>query len=359
MRVLIAGGGSGGHISPGLAIAEALDGQALTHFICSARPVDQAMLEHSGRPFTTVTARPPSVHPISAARFVRAHLHSCRTIRRCIETLRIDAVILMGGFVSVPAASAARRLRIPTLLLNLDCVPGRANRWLAPRVTRCLAAVPTVTPFCDEIVGMPIRRAAVPPGDQAHCRRELGLDPDRPVLLVTGASQGAGTINALVPACARDHRALFDGWQVWHLSGVSGETPVTRAWHDAGIDATVEPFRHDMGLAWGAADLVISRAGAGSLAEIQAAGVPAIVLPYPHHRDRHQWHNARDAVAAGAVVLVEDHSDLDRTLPALSDALASLMPRGSTWRQMLDAAQGRRASSASQRVADAVVQLLK
>ena len=147
------------------------------------------------------------------------------------------------------------------------------------------------------------------------CREQLGLDPDVPTLLVTGASQGARSINTLVTELAAAEPGLLPGWQVLHLAGSGEDEPVRAAWRAVGIRAVVRPFLHGMGPAWGAADLAVSRAGASSVAEAWANAVPTLFVPYPHHRDRHQHRNAEPMAAAGGAVVETDAGD-----PAFSGA---------------------------------------
>ncbi len=291
---LFAGGGSGGHINPGLAIAERLgelDPGTRSVFICSRRPLDIALLAEARMSWVASPASPPSFRPAGAVRFLLNFARSARLARNLLRAESVDRVVALGGFVAPPVAAAAAARHLPVTLLNLDALPGKANRWVARRCQQVITAieVPTLPGFAEEVVGMPLRRSALAPGDQAHCRRALGLDPRRPTLLVTGASQGAGTINRLMIWIARWHSGLLKPrWQIYHLSGPDREVPVRRAYEAAGIDGLVEPFQSRMGLAWGAAELAISRAGASSVAEAAANHVPTLFLPYPYHRDDHQ-----------------------------------------------------------------------
>ena len=146
------------------------------------------------------------------------------------------------------------------------------------------------------------------------------------VLLLTGASQGARTLNRALPKIASERPEAFRGWQILHLCGDDTiVTELTAAWKDAGVPATVLGFLHDMGSAWGAADACVSRAGASSVAEVHANAVPTIFLPYPFHRDDHQRLNAQPLVDAGAAALVTDEIELERTAITLGDALGTLM----------------------------------
>ncbi|MBT4768215.1 MAG: UDP-N-acetylglucosamine--N-acetylmuramyl-(pentapeptide) pyrophosphoryl-undecaprenol N-acetylglucosamine transferase [Phycisphaerae bacterium] len=342
--VLFAGGGSGGHISPALAIAEAvqsIDPEATCLFACSDRPIDAAMLEQAERIGYPLPARPPSLKPARMLGFARSFSKSRRMAAELIQAREVDVTVLLGGFVAAPVASACRRTKTPSLMVNLDRVPGRANMWIRPSASTVVSAVTTVKPFATQITGMPIRHAAMPPGTPAACRRQLGLDPDRPTLLITGASQGAGTINALMPYIAEQHSAALDRWQILHLAGPAAADEARSAWHRSAIEATVLGFRHDMGVVWGSGDLVISRSGACSVAEIEYAGLPAIYLPYPHHRDNHQQHNAAPAVEAGAAVIVTDTTDTARTAHALLDVAGALLAAESPLEAMQTAAAAR------------------
>lgn len=342
--ILFAGGGSGGHISPALAIAEAAQAaepDATCLFACSDRAIDAAMLDQAGCMKYPLPARPPSLRPAKLLRFARAFSKSRRMAAELIHTRGVDVTVLLGGFVAAPVASACRRTKTPSLMVNLDRVPGRANMWIRPSARIVVSAVTTVKPFAAQITGMPIRRAAMPPDTPAACRRQLGLDPDRLTLLITGASQGAGTINALMPHVAQQHKALLDRWQILHLAGPGAAEAARAAWQRSGVQATVLDFRHDMGVVWGCGDLVMSRAGACSVAEIEYAGLPAIYLPYPHHRDNHQQHNAAPAVQAGAAVIVPDTTDTARTANHLLDIAGPLLAAGAPLDDMRAAAAKR------------------
>ncbi len=308
---IFAGGGSGGHISPGLAIAvrlASLDPSARVIFLCSNREVDRLMLSAAGVRFRPMPATPPSLRPQRLARFVRNFILTRRAARAVIGEEGAGRVVALGGFVAAPVVAEAVRRRVPATLVNLDSPPGKANRWMARRCRPVLSAieVPQRPGFADRVVGMPVRAAAIAPGGPEHCRAILGLDPERATLLVTGASQGASTINALVPALAASSPSSFDGWQVLHLCGHGACEAVAAEYRAARVRAVVEPFIMQMGLAWGSADIALSRAGASSVAEAWVNAVPTVFLPYPHHRDRHQVHNARPMSAAGGAVIETD-----------------------------------------------------
>ncbi|HWB18956.1 MAG TPA: glycosyltransferase, partial [Phycisphaerales bacterium] len=162
-------------------------------------------------------------------------------------------------------------------------------------------------------------------GDAQSCRMELGLDPAVSTLLVTGASQGATSINVLMTSLARTNPQLFEHWQILHLTGSGADEEVRKAYASAGIRAVVQPFVHEVGKAWGAADLAISRAGANSVAEAVHNRVPCLFLPYPHHKDMHQLHNAKPIADAGGAIIVMDQVNPERNRASLEPALAELL----------------------------------
>ena len=345
-RVLIVGGGSGGHISPGLAVAEALASlRSDCHVICSERAIDSAMLSREGVSFETVPARPFSTRPTGLLRCVRGMHHSSRQVRQLLARSKFDCVLALGGFVAasvMPGIAAARRkgtttFNGPIVLLNLDRVPGKANRRIARQADLVLSTVDTVRPgFASSITGLPIRSAALAPGDPEHCRRELGLAPGTHVLLVTGASQGASSLNRLMRRLLDAGHAGLANCQVIHLIGDGGDENIAEAYARAGIRAIVLPFLEQMGLAWGAASIAISRAGANSVGEIQANAVPSIFLPYPHHRDQHQAFNARPLIDAGGAYLVEDRDD-STTAESVGNLVANMFNNPLKRRGMADA----------------------
>ncbi|MDG2291824.1 MAG: glycosyltransferase [Phycisphaerales bacterium] len=336
---LFAGGGSGGHISPGLAVAERLlehDPNTQCHFICSDRAIDRTMLSQAGVAFQPMPARGLGRSPRGALRWYQGYRNTIKAMRQVFRDTSVDMVLTLGGYVAAPVATAAAQHRVPLMLLNLDRVPGKANRRIAARTTNRFTAVPLVHPKSGwEVLGMPIRRSAMASASAADCRTALGLDPDRNVLLLTGASQGARTLNTVMPRIATERPHAFTNWQVLHLCGdASMVEPLREQWSDSGVDARVVDFLHEMGLAWGAADACVSRAGASSVAEAHANAVPTIFLPYPFHRDDHQRFNAEPLVAVGGAILVTDEIEPDRTATTLGDALEPLLQSAQLRQQM-------------------------
>ncbi len=330
------GGGTGGHLFPGLAIARQIqvrEPDAIVHFLCSGRPLDGQILGDAGVSFECLQAQPMSVKPRGLVRFLAGWGPSVRGARQCIQRLKKEAdevvVIAMGGFVAAPGVQAGRVERVQSLLVNLDAVPGKANRWIAGRVDRVLSAV-LINDRDWQVTGPIVRPEALAATQSGEARRAFGLDEDRPTLLITGGSQGAGSINAMMleligsqPGLMVDDKGL--PWQVIHQTGMADNQALVRAYEGASVKAWVGGFIEGMGDAWSAADLAIGRSGAGIVAEAWANRVPAIFMPYPHHRDQHQRINALALEGVGGAVIVEDVNEPRANRGAICQVLSRLM----------------------------------
>ncbi len=330
--ILFAGGGTGGHIFPNVAILERLRQRDLpfdSTFLVSSRPLDGEILRALQFDFVPLPVQPLSGRPWRWPRFAGSWLASARSIRRLLDNQNVSAVVATGGFVSGPAVLGAHRRGLPVALVNLDAVPGRANRALARRATTIFSAYEVPAwPNCRRI-GLPLRRSAIGPGQAADARRALGLDPVVNTLLVMGGSQGATSLNALfrplLGTSARTQKVL-SRWQVLHLAGTrSDAATLEQVYGQAGVPAKVLTFCQQMGLAWGAASAAISRSGAGSVAEAWANAVPTIFVPYPYHRDQHQKHNAQPLIGLGAALLHDDRIDPQANGAAIAVPLLAML----------------------------------
>lgn len=342
-RFVFAGGGTGGHLYPGLAVAHALAEQSRETrigFYTTDRTLDRDLLSRTAFAQTPQTVRPLTLKPWRWPGFFRAWRES---VRAACDDFRRDppaAVLGLGGYAAGPPVVAARALRIPTAILNPDAIPGRANRYLARRVDRVFVqwneSVERLgrLPAC-RVVGCPIRREFAAARKSEGCSL-FKLDPTRPIALATGASQGARTLNDALCAVWPQFLADHPEWQLLHLTGTADEVRCRQAYEAARLDVRLVAFTHDMPQALAAADMVVSRAGASTLAEITALGKPAILLPYPHHRDRHQHANAHVLADVGAAVVLEDERDAERNAPALHSAMRRLADR--TTRELMASA---------------------
>lgn len=360
---IFAGGGTGGHLFPALSVVESLRAMGEppdVSFFCTDRPIDRDILGPAG-----VEAVPQCVQPFPAKPWLwpRFLLRWHQSVRFCLarfHSRRPAVVVGAGGYASGPPVYAAARLGIPTFLLNPDALPGRANQHMAAKAkVSCVFAQWDVTrehfpsSVRVEVSGCPVRpgfrQAADLPADAV--RASFGLDPRRPTLLVTGASQGARTINEAMLSLAGDVAAA--GWQVLHLSGAADADRVGRAYLEASGGAVfkVLPFTERMPEAMAAADLIVSRAGASTLSEIQALGKPSILFPYPYHRDQHQRHNAAVLADAGAAVLLDDQKDAAANAARLGPVLRQLMSDATRRAEMASAASRLDCPQAADRIA--------
>jgi len=362
-----AGGGSGGHLSPGLAVAErliSLSPQVRPLFLCSTRTIDATMLREAGAEFVQVPAEPPSLRPLKLLRCAAAWRTSKVVAARELRRRQVRQVVSLGGFVAVPVVRSARRAGLGVTILNLDATPGRANWWIARRADRVWSAVPTsgLPRWDGQVLGFPVRRSAMAPGDAAACRAELGLDPARRTLLVTGASQGAASLNAFVPHFAARQADALHGWQVLHLAGAMDKDAmesIRDRYRKAEVPAVVLTFLHRMGLAWGAADLAISRAGANSVAEARVNRVPCLFVPYPFHKDLHQRQNARELVEAGAAAIALDAVDAKANMIGMGRLLESLLTDGPSRDRMHAALERMPGGDAALQIAQRLLQVLE
>jgi UDP-N-acetylglucosamine--N-acetylmuramyl-(pentapeptide) pyrophosphoryl-undecaprenol N-acetylglucosamine transferase len=313
-RFVLSGGGSGGHLCPGLAVAESLRREspfARILFLAPGRAVEDLLfagVRYERRRVTSL--RGPGGYLALPHRAVASLAQSLAILAR----FRPAAVVGLGGFGSVPPALAARALRIPLVLLEQNAVAGRANVFLSRRAERVYCAFSSaakeMTAARVDVVGNPTRRDVLE-GDREAAYRFFGLEPRRRTLLVLGGSQGASALNGAVIAHLHHLGTLRDGVQAIHVTGARDVTRVREVYDREGVPAFVTPFLTEMGLAYAVADLALSRAGGTTVAELMGNGVPAVLVPYPHHADRHQLRNAQEAVAAGAAVICEEESLAD------------------------------------------------
>lgn len=325
-HVAIACGGTGGHLFPGLAVAEQLAARdcAVTLLVSPKEVDQQAVQQVRGMNVATLPAVGLSAGKRLA--FLQGFVLSYRASSRLFKAQPPAAALAMGGFTSAPPILAAKRLGARTFLHESNTIPGRANRWLSRVVHHAFVGFPQAAQRLhtrqNSTTGTPVR-APFHGLDRAACRTRLQLDSHAPVLLVTGGSQGASGLNDLVlsslPLLAR---ALPQLQLLW-LTGTNDFEKARQAMTAGSVRGAVHPFLPEMHLALGAADVVVSRAGASSLAELAAARAPAVLVPFPAATDNHQLHNAVAFVEAGAARLLEQRTGTPEALVQLIQELAS------------------------------------
>jgi UDP-N-acetylglucosamine--N-acetylmuramyl-(pentapeptide) pyrophosphoryl-undecaprenol N-acetylglucosamine transferase len=318
--VVIACGGTGGHLFPGVAVGEQLllRGCDVT-LLVSPKEVDQhAVTSALGMKVATLPA--VGMTRGKLLQFAAGFWNSYRAAKQLFRERPPQAVLAMGGFTSAPPVLAGRACGAATFLHESNTIPGKANRWLAHFVDQAFVGFPTAAGRLHHTnilcTGTPVR-PQFQPAEPDSCRMALGLAPERPVMLVMGGSQGAHGINDLVlqalPALLKASPEL----QFIHLTGPSDVVKVQSGYDALKAKAVVRPFLTEMELALGAANVSVSRAGASSLAELAAMQLPSILVPYPTAADNHQLHNANAFVETGAALLLEQKGATGETLASL------------------------------------------
>ncbi len=347
MRVIIAAGGTGGHLYPGLALAREFERQvpgSETIFVGTAQGIETKVLAREGFELTAIKAQGVMGKGLAGAArglaMLPIGLAQCLALCR---KRRPDFVLGIGGYTSSPLILAAYLLGIKRAILEPNAQPGTANRVLAPFVNLVFVAFDETVAFfggaTTRVVGTPIRRefleasistregpADAPPAPTVETATPGGRPSRKPTLLVFGGSQGARSINRAVVAALPTLIAVHPGLHVIHLTGDHDLDEIAAAYQPyrsmGQITAEVVPFLYDMPRAFRQADLIVSRAGATTVAELTACGKPAILIPYPHAIYGHQERNARVLERAGAAQVILDDG---LTGEALANAIASLL----------------------------------
>ena len=349
MRLVIAGGGTGGHLYPGIALAEAMrerDEDVKITFMGTDRGLERTVIPQLGYELITfpvggITGLGLMRGLYRAVSMIGAVLKATGTLKR----LAPDLVVGVGGYASVPGVLAAAIRKVPRCIIEQNVIPGKANRFLVRFVPRVYTGFPTsgsvLPPGKTVIAGNPIRK------DALSDDRDTGVSREGMTLLILGGSQGAAQLNDLakeiVPGLLRD----FAGLKVIHQTGPVHESQVREHYRMEGVNVETVPFIRNMGAFYSRADLVLSRSGAMSVSELAAAGLPAIFIPYPHAAQNHQRANGRWLEERrGAIIL-----DSDEVTPEiLYGALKHLLTDGESLRDMALASKKAGTRDAARRI---------
>lgn len=355
MRIVIAGGGTGGHVIPALAIAQQLKKQfgAEILFIGTARGIETRLVPQAG--FGLELIQVGALKNVSLMTRAKTMFDLPRAIAassRMLSEFDPEVVIGVGGYASGPAMVAAIRRRLPTLAFEPNVVPGFANRMIARWVSAAAVHFEETCryfPNC-RVTGVPVRAAffAIPP--KSISSEVAGT----PTLLVFGGSQGARAINQAMIESLAGLRARIPGIHIIHQTGQRDYDRVLAAYQQSGISGEVHKFIDDMPGTFGRADLLVCRSGASTVGEITAAGKPAIFVPFPAAADDHQNVNARALERAGAAVVVEE-SNLGAAY--LVDTIAALIGDARRLQGMSAAAKSLAHPKAVEEIAEMVVRL--
>ncbi len=368
MRVLIAGGGTGGHLYPGIALARELlrrDPDTRVLFVGTARGIESRVVPHEGFPLDLI--RVAGLKGKSFGDHVRgvlilplAAIDSWRVISRHTP----DVVVGVGGFASGPVLALAALRGYPTMLLEQNARPGVTNRLLAPIVRAAAVNFEEALRFFPRtgfVAGNPVRPEFFSAQNEEandHTNQPFDADQGRPPgaarVLIFGGSQGAHAINVAMVAAASRLAATEVRLAITHQTGERDLDLVRTAYERAGVPARVEAFIFGIDREMKAADLVICRAGATTLAELTAAGRPAILVPLPTATDDHQRKNAEVLGRAGAALVIEER---DLAGDRLADTIAGLVFDTERRKRMAEAARTLARPDAADRIADRVEQL--
>jgi UDP-N-acetylglucosamine--N-acetylmuramyl-(pentapeptide) pyrophosphoryl-undecaprenol N-acetylglucosamine transferase len=357
-RVLIAGGGTGGHVYPGLAIAEEW---ARRHpdtevvFVGTDRGLEATAVPRAGYRLRTIAARGLPRRPgLGLVKALFALLASLGQTWRILGEESPRVVVVTGGYVSGPVGLLAKLRGIPVVVQEQNSVPGATNRWLS------LVAAEVHISFLEsrhffrrrdrlKVTGNPIRRSLLRQ-DRATAYEGLRLDPGKRTLLVFGGSRGAGSINKAMGA-ALSRLARVPRLQVLWQTGSDDAEWATRETAKLPIAVRVTPFVERMEMAYAVADLAVCRAGAMTIAELTACGVPSILIPYPHATHDHQTENAKGLVDRGAAEMIADGELQGDDLARRIDALLRDEPR---LRRMGRNARAFSRTNAAERITDSM-----
>ncbi len=357
---LLAGGGTGGHIYPGFAVAEMLrelDGTARVDFACTQRPMDERIL--TGWPGKKVVQpiHPFSVRPMGFLKFYLGWWRTRGMIREYLRNEKIAGVLGLGGFGSGAAVFEGAKIGLRTAFLQPDFVPGRANQWLSKSAGKIFVQWEGTQHYFSrpvDVVGVPLRKAICQLPDRAEAIQSIGLQPGRKNLVIVGGSTGARSLNeAAVKVILEFAGRISSGWQVLHITGTSDFERVKLLYNGfSGLNVKILPYCDRMDQVWSLADLAICRAGAITLAELTAARVPSILLPYPYHRDNHQAKNGNVLVGAGAARMIADDKVAGpQTVGELREALQNIFSDDTIRETMVRGAETLRRVDAAEKVA--------
>ncbi len=324
MRLVIAGGGTGGHLFPGIAVAEALqevDPSSEILFVGTAKGIETREVPKAG--FRLELVEVGGLKRVGLAKMAKTLLALPRSLlasRRILREFRADAAIGVGGYASGPVLLAAALMRLPTAICEQNSVPGFTNRMLSHFVKRIFITFENARAHFPsakvELAGNPVRASFRRAAAHEAPERERGL------VFTFGGSQGARALNEALPEALRllGERGL--PVRALHQAGKDDVDSVRAGYQERGVEADVRSFIDDMVREYRRADVVVCRAGASSCTELTALGVPAILVPFPFAADDHQTLNARDLMTAGAAVLLPQ---AELTPGRLADELAALL----------------------------------
>lgn len=354
-RVIFTGGGTGGHLFPGLALVEEIRTRFPDFtpvFVGSERGIEKRILKDAGIRHKSLPIKSSSQLKTSPLSFVWSFWRSRRIAKQILQKVEPEIVVGLGGFASAPVIQAAHKLGIPTVLLEQNAVMGRANRWLLRDANRICHSFDVTLPKGEEnekhiLTGNPVRKEV-----QSLLATEKKHD-DVQTILILGGSQGAHAINQMWLKVVETLGDELNSRQIIHQTGESDCELVREEYRERGFSSITEPFFEVLPTLYRQADLVISRAGATTLAELACAGLPAILIPYPNSVRDHQMKNAELFSNANAARIIVQTADDAHTL---TGAVTEIMHRPLT--EMRNAMRSLAVPNAAKNVVDVLEGIL-
>ena len=357
---VFAGGGTGGHLFPGIAVAEELrrrDSSTRIVFVGSTRAIESTILAEHDLEHRMLVVEPLPILRRNPLRFAFRNWQAWRVATKILQELRPTVVIGLGGYASAPLVWAASRSHVPVVLIEQNVIPGRTTRWLSRFANHiCVSFAETRSQLTRAqsiiVTGNPVREVIAALHDPKPTSSTSSFDStSKPELLILGGSQGADSLNDALLVAIKKSRDVFSGWKLIHQAGPRQTDDIRQTYEGLGLTAVVESFFHDLPQRYASASLVISRAGATTLAELACVGVAMILLPYPHAADDHQRANAQVFVDHNAAIMVEHSSASEKTAEELSLVLRQLADDTEQRRAMGLAAKQLAHPNAAQRIA--------
>lgn len=331
-------------------------------FLCTQREIDRTILTAAGFEFIPQPIVPPVRTVSGLLRFFTAWRETKDLNRKIRRERRPAAVLGLGGYAAGVAVRYLAARKIPSAILNPDVIPGRANQFLMKSASAVCCQFEETTEYVAaqhrakiKVTGCPIRTDMTTLPTREDAAKRLGLDPLLNTLVITGASQGAATVNDAVLAVMGSVK--LQGWQILHLAGKEHAAAVRGGYRERSIPAMVIDFTPAMADVWAMANLTVCRAGASTIAELAACGVPSILLPYPFHKDMHQRANAKVLADVGAAVLLEDLKDGKKNAEALKPVIQSLLYDAPRRHAMSTAALSKGRKNGADAVAEVIMEM--
>ena len=362
MKIAFAGGGTAGHLMVGLSTAEEIRSrfnEAEIIFLGTDKKFEKRCVERRGFLFRQMRARKWEKSYKGVFMFIVTTFISVIESILAIRKFNPDIVVGLGGYASVAPIIAAKLHSIPTILLEQNVIPGKANRFLSKWVDEVYCHWRGSLKWFNKanvvrITGTPIRKDILH-SQRSRSAEKFGLSSSKKTVLVTGGSQGAQAINEVILRCLPKLEPLSNELQIIHCTGEYGYEAAEAAYKQTNINAFVCSFLDDMGAAFSMADVIICRAGATTIAEITAIGIPSILIPYPHAADNHQYWNAMELASNGGGYLLQQ---IDLTPEKIIELITDLFNNKEKYDRMKMFNKGMGIPNAATKVVDNICRVI-